>query len=403
MRLEKLYPFGEKQLVFGLEWQPLLDQAGPQQAALMAKQHKAKAWVIAGHTFMNIGLSYSPRSAKKVIYAAAACYALLHPKGWYASIYQLEDEVYWLAVVHEGTPMSLGDRLFSSEQEAQTALLALAERYSDLSYTDHVISLADFLTLIATHTLQKNQLQSLRFRFWRPFLLSCAALSAMYWLQFEPAPEVAAAIPDLDPYLEEWQQRKIQPNGKDALRQLILSWEHIPLRLQDWQLQSINCEAQTVSASWDCEMRYGAMTDMATAMQLQSVLPASWHLKEVGLQSILVGQQIDFMSTSHQWRNTEQVRLYLLSQLQHIRPAFSRLSLAEPIPLRSGVPPSRYAPIFSQGLSFEGPLRSLALLMSLDEALDWQRVSLTYQPQRQPSLKSSALQASIQGVIYVRD
>lgn len=403
MSAEKIYSFGAQQLVFGLRWQPLSGHS-LQQIKQITKKQKAKSWVVAGHTFMNLGLSYSRKPNKTAIYAAAVCYAFLYPKGWHANIYQLNDGQYWLAVVHEGTPMSLGDVLFDNEKEAQAALLSLAQQYPELSSTDQVLFLADFLTLIATHSLQKALLNPVRAKSWHPLLLCFFALGALYWWRFEPAPVVVAAEPEVDPYLVVWQQKNRQSNSKDALRQLILSWEQIPLRLQDWQLKSVNCEVKNASEYWQCEMKYDAVSHKATALQIESLLPENWHLKEVSLQSVLLQNRIGFLSNPSQWRSAEQIRLQLLSQLQQIRPAFNTLNLAEPAPLLQGIAaPSHYSPIFSQGLRFEGPLRSLSLLVNLDEALHWQKVSLTYQPQRQPSLKSSALQASLQGVIYVRD
>lgn len=404
MLQEKIYDFGSQHLIFGLKWQPISGQVKPQHIKLITKRQKAKAWVIAGQTFMSLGLSYSRSPNKTSIYAAAVCYAFLYPKGWHASIYQLNEGLYWLAVVHEGTPMSLGDVLFDDEKAAQAALQSLAQQYPELSYAEQVSALADFLALIATHALQKATLHPVRTLSWRPLFLFCVALGALYWWRIEPTPVAVAAEPEVDPYLLVWQQKKLQTNGKDALRQLLLSWEKIPLQLQDWQLQRVNCEVRKAAEHWACQVHYGAMNHQATAMQIESLLPENWQIKEVTMQSVVLENRIDFLSARGGWRSAEQVRLQLLSQLQPIRPAFSALTLGEPSVLTLGIPTqSQYTPIFSQVLRFEGPLRSLPLLVDLDEKLHWQQVSLTHQPQRQASLKSSALQASLRGVVYVRD
>lgn len=407
MQPEKIHDFGSCQLIFGLKWQPLSGQLNTQQIKHMSKQQKAKAWVVAGHTFMSLGLSSSRKPNKKAVYAAAVCYAFLYPKGWHASIYQLNEQQYWLAVVHEGTPMSLGDVLFDDEQTAQAALLALTQQYPELPYTEQVHALNDFLALIATHSLQKATLHFVSASSWRLVLLGCLLLGALYWWHREPEPEqVLTTAPEVDSYLAVWQQKKPLPHGKAALKQLLKAWEQIPLQLQDWQLHSAQCDGNQTAEYWLCQMRYDAVSQMATVQQVESLLPVGWRIQDSSMQSVVLEHRIDFPHVGSQWRSAEQVRLQLLSQLQHIRPAFSVLSLADPSVLASGArmtASSRYAPIFSQSLRFEGPLRSFVLLLDLDEALHWQRFALTYQPQRQPSLKSSALQVSLQGVIYVRN
>lgn len=405
MKQEMLHSFGAQQLLFGLHWQPIVGQASPQKAKLIARKQKAKAWVMAGHTFINVGLSYKSVSRKKVIYAAAVCYALLHPKGWHAAIYQLNSNTYWLAVAHEGTPMSLGDVLFANEQDALDALTRLTHQYPELISTPQIIALANFLALVSTHALQKTTLHPLRAPSWRPLVFMVCVLGALYWWRLEPAPVVQAApVPEVDPYFQYWQQNKIQPNGKDALRKLIFSWHSIPLRLQDWQLQTVRCEAESRAPRWICEMHYTPLVETASVAQLEPILPKDWQIKQLSMQSAVLKNYIDFVGASSGWRTAQQVQLDLLSQLQHVRPAFSALRLAEPSALAQGVNhSSNYSPIFAQRLNFEGPLRSLPLLVDLDDALHWHRVSLIHKPQRTPSLKSSALQVSAQGVIYVRD
>lgn len=403
MPQEYLYVFGDKKLVLGLQWRPVVGQVSVQQAKLLAKQQRAKQWVIAGHGFFAVGLSYRRLASKKNTFSAAACYALLYPKGWHAAIYKLNDELYWVAAAHEGTPMSRGDKLFSSAEQAQAELVKLKRQHAEIQHAAAPIAISDFAALVATHALQKALLQTRRTLPWGLVLLGALALSLLAWQQLDPAPVEAAVIaPDIDPYLQHWQQKNIRPNGKAALLQLVSAWEQTPIELKGWQLKEIRCDV--AAQHWLCDYQYTAQAETATTLELDQMLPVGWEIKELTMQQAWLQASIPFIASGGHWLSAEQVRLQLLSQLQPIRPAFSALRLAEPINLLPHVVASHtYSPIFSQALYFEGPLRSLVLLADLDEALHWQRASLLYKPQAQAALKSSALQVTLQGVVYVRD
>lgn len=403
MSQEYLQIFGDKKLLFGLQWQSIVGQVAPANTKLLAKQQRAKQWVISGQTFFTLGLSFRRGSRKKDMYSAAACHALLYPKGWHASIYKISNDLYWLAAVHEGTPLRLGDKLFTDKAQAQLVLSQLITEYSVSKYHIEPVAMADFLALISTHTLQKAALQQVRPVVWRPVFVLFGLACAWAWWQFETMPvEAAVALPEVDPYLAYWEKKQFSLNGNDAVLQLIRSWEQIPLMLKGWQLQEVVCDSDL--QHWLCNYQYKASTDTTTTLDLESVLPQGWHSNGVNMQSASFQHQINFSINSGYWRSAEQVRLQLLSQLQSIRPAFSVLKLAEP---KSVLPrlttPSTYSPIFSQQLHFEGPLRSFVFLADFDEPLHWQRAVLQYRPQVDPSLKSSALHVKLQGVVYVRD
>lgn len=402
MQMEYVSVFGEKQLVFGLRWLSMVGEKSSPQTKQLAKKEKANHWVVAGTTFTAIGLKKKRAAIKKELYSAAVCYALLYPKGVHAAIYKINETHYWLVGCQEGTPMSRADVLFNSPDEVSAALDLLKQQYLELHVSAFFEELTSFFTLIATRSLQKAELYTLKRRLWpSAFLLSlCIALIVWWQLDLNQA-EAASSEPEIDPYLSYWETQQIQPNGSDALRQLISFWEHLPLQLADWQLQDSSCEAQY--NLWRCKHRYVTTTDTATALDLEARLPEGWVIHETNMQQVVLQSQNAYEIGQGQWRTADEVRLGLLSQLQHIRPAFQSLRLVEPTLLVPAVAShAKYAPIFSQTLHFEGPLRSSALLLDVDNALHWSRATLTYRPQVMPSLKSSALQANLQGMVYVR-
>lgn len=404
MRIEYVHSFGEKQLLFGLSWQSIVGQLQPPQLKQLLKKRQANHWVVAGHTFTALGCKHKRITLKKELYSAAVCYALLFPRGLHAAIYKINDTLYWLTGCQEGTPMSRADVLFADAESAGAALEQLTQQYADLHVSASFEELSDFFALIAARSLQKAEMQTLKKLSWHPVALVIACAGALVWWQFiEPGRVEAAAVePEIDPYLHYWESRQIQPNGTDALLQVLQHWEQLPLRLAAWQLQDSHCVAER--AVWQCSHRYAALTDMATAAGLEAALPTGWAIQEVSLQQAQLQSEVTFINGQHRWRSGAEIRTGLLSRLQHIRSAFQSLRLGEPANLAPGISaPTYYAPIYSQSLQFEGPLRSAALLTHLEEALHWQKAVLSYRAETQPSLKNSALQISLQGVIYVRN
>lgn len=404
MGIEYVHSFGEKQLLFGLSWQSIVGQLQPPQLKQLLKKRQANHWVIAGHTFTALGCKQKRIALKKELYSAAVCYALLFPRGMHVAIYKIDDTLYWLIGCQEGTPMSRTDVLFTDVESARVALEQLTRQYADLHVSALFEGLGDFFALIATRSLQKAEMQTLKKLSWHPVALIIACAGVLVWWQFiEPGRVEAAAVePEIDPYLHYWESRQIQPNGPDALQQLLQHWEQLPLRLAAWQLQDSHCVAERFV--WHCSHRYAALTDMATAVGLEMALPTGWAIQEISLQQAQLQSEVTFTSGQHRWRSGAEVRTGLLSRLQHIRSAFQSLRLGEPSNLMPSIfTPTHHAPIYSQSLLFEGPLRSAALLTSLEEALHWQKAVLSYRAETQPSLKSSALQTSLQGVIYVRN
>lgn len=397
-----LHPFGDKTLIFGLRWQPIVGQISATQIKLQAKSSRAKHWVAAGQTFMALGLSTQLSSTKKELYAAAVCYALIHSKGLHATLYKVQDSLYWLVASHDGTPISKADCLFTDVAAAHLALEGLVQHYPDLQYSKDIQFLTDFLTTIATRSLDKSLLQTRREAGWRILLLVFLLLLVIYGWQWGTEPVEAAYIePEPDLYLAYWEKNS-KPNGKEALQQLLETWDQLPLAITNWQFQEARCDAE--KDHWLCTYRYEAQTETATAIDIENRMPTNWKVKEINLRQAWLQQQVGFAIGASRWRSAEQLRLELLSQLQGIRPAFSVLRLMDPLPMQPNSSSSvLYKPIFYQNLHFEAPLRSLVLLADFDDALHWKHAVLQYRPQVTASLKNSALQANLQGVVYVRE
>lgn len=405
MQTELLHVFSDKNWAFGLVWLPVVGQMTKASAQQLCKQKKAQSWLIAGNTFLCVGLSVHRPSTKKTVYAAAVCYALLYPRGQHAAIYKITDAVFWVIAVQEGTPISQSDVLYRSELDAQQALESLISQYTELNCVLEVLPITGLLGSAISRPLTKALMQPLRQNHWK-LVAACSLLVLLSYGWHLQAPEAEASepLPEPDLYAEYWAKKKIVATNQDALLSLLQHWQSMPLFMAQWRLVSVDC--QVIEIKWQCQHQYIPVVETAAILDFEAMLPQFWTLKEATLQKIIVQSSVDLNTVAlAAWQSSQQVNLPLLSQLQPIRPAFKSIKLADPKPLfaKSVNPASTFSPIFSQDLNFDGPLRSIVLLLDLDEHVYWKKAALAYFPQAKAALKTSALQVSLQGVIYVRD
>lgn len=406
MYLDYFHTSADKTLLFAVHWQPVLGQVTTQQIRQLCKYKKAKGWVIGGQNFLSIGLTKKRLSIKKEIYAAAICYALVYPRGLHATIYKIDDAHFWLIAVQEGTPIKQSDKLYATLDEAKNALILLIDQYPELNCVFEPFPIDNLLASLASRPILKALMKSYTTKKWKLFALIIVILGGVCGWQWQ-APTVEAAViePEVDPYLQYWNTQAIAAHNHVALHGLLEHWHHMPLYMAKWRLDQVDCV--TLTKKWQCQHLYVPLTPTATVMGFERVLPDSWSITDVNLQKISVKSEVEIDSKlSATWRSREQVNMQLLSQLQHIRSAFINLKITDPQLLLTKAPlvtNPTFTSIFSQKLHFQGPLRSLVLLRDFDEALYWRKASLKYIPNAKTSLKNSALQANLQGVIYVRD
>lgn len=401
MQMEWTHEDGHTLWLLGLGWLPVVGQLTAVQARQLAKKHKAKQWIVAGHTFRALGLSYKRRRKQKKHQAAAMAYAVLHPKGAHAAVFCVNESLYWLVAAKEGTPMRHGDKLFTTERAAQQALLQLHESHPELNFISQIQRFSDFSILLTARILEQTATHGLPRPFWSTSLVFILLMVGVYWWQFEPSLE-AAPVPEpaIDPYLSYWHKQKIQPNGRSALAALLTQWRRLPLELGGWQFKEASCRAQ--ASQWACTYDYSAKNSITTSAEFEGLLPEHWQIQSMDLQSVRVEQQVAFQTEYASWYSTENLRSQLLTPLQHHRAAFSVLRFTELSPLLK-VSASTFSPIYRQGLHIEGPLRSVALLLELGHEVHWSTLKLQHKPRNQLSLTSSALSVNLQGVVYVRD
>lgn len=416
MSHEHIHVCSHYQLVFGLRWFPILGASSTQQARVLSKQYRARASVLTGRHFMCLGLSQKELKQKTIRLSAAVCFAYLFPRGVHAAIYQLADQLYWLVVVHEGTPVRQGDVVFHSLDQAQQRAQEFKSHYSTLVLQGEALSIQALLPLINPRIRVKAQLKPLRHRSWAWATVLIASLGGLYW-SYTPRVSVAAIEPSVvitDPYLTYWEQQSRPASNQKALQALLHHWQQLPLSLAQWELATSLCQIQ--QNGWHCVHEFKPATETATVVDFQQERPAHWTVTQANLQRIQTQVVIAFNSTEPRlWHSSSTHQQQFLAQLQRLKPAFQNMNLADPVLYGKHVLEKKRThdfmdtqftqpqPIFEQSLNLQGPLRSAMLLLDFDDRFYWEKASLTVNKKIKASLKHSVLQAQLNGVTYVRN
>ncbi|MEZ2721575.1 type 4b pilus protein PilO2 [Paenalcaligenes hominis] len=416
MSHEHIHVCSHYQLVFGLRWFPILGASSTQQARVLSKQYRARASVLIGRHFMCLGLSQKELKQKTTRLSAAVCFAYLFPRGVHAAIYQLADQLYWLVVVHEGTPIRQGDLLFQSLDQAQQRAQEFKKHYSTLVLQAEARSIQALLPLINPRIRVKAQLKPLRHRSWAWVGLLIVGLGSFYW-SYTPRVSVAAIEPPVvipDPYITYWEQQRRPASNQKALQALLQHWQQLPLSVAQWDLTTSSCQVQR--EAWHCAHEFKPATETATVVDFQQNRPEPWAVTQANLQRIQVQVAIAFNSTETRlWHSSHTHQHQFLAQLQRLKPAFQNMTLKDPVLYgkqaleknrTQTLTDSQLAqpqPIFEQALSLQGPLRSTALLLDFDDRFYWEKASLTVNRKIKPSLKHSVLETQLNGVTYVRN
>jgi hypothetical protein len=188
----------------------------------------------------------------------------------------------------------------------------------------------------------------------------------------------------------------------------------VPVMMGGWALSRAECLPG--GSQWQCHALYGRRHAGASNDTLMSHLPEGWRVEFISMEQAravwnvaesnapLLGRLLKATADNdRQW----------LSQLQALSAAFSRVSVGPSVPLalvpptdREGRPVARPAgqPVYvSRTFQLTGPLRSGSLLTPLAASMSWTRVKLSLHDTAVPSLKSSRLVLTLEGVLYEID
>lgn len=418
-------------LVFGMDWLPLLGGNLRQQAVVNARKYGASHAVVASEHTAAMGLVRLPpdyRQKSEVYYSAAQAVAILHPAGTVIMRVCLEPDIWWLVGVHEGAVVARTDLLFSNPHEATAIMAELQSAYAHARVIDqrsavHLVQGPEDLSRV----VDKRALLW-RVRHYRGIarilglLLLCLVLGGVFWSSEDwrdlfgftkAGPEPLSAVEQW----QAWEQSRnalaqgIHIHGVVGMQRLLDSIHQVPVSLVGWHLSQIDCLPHSIH--WRCNAIYRRVYREADNQGLIAQAPASWRLRFPDVNSVeaewLVDQSTVVLSQSILDDAHRSDRMWL-SSLQQISAAFVTLKatpatevvISAPVD-RQGLAvakPAKFRLYQRRQLHVDGPLRSYSLLLANLAGVRWKKLTLTVKALDQPTLLKSRLHLSGQGERY---
>lgn len=412
-------------LAFGLEWQPLISGRASKAAKQIARQRKASHLVMDGTSPASFGYGFLRASAglhRLTLHSAAQNMARLYPTGSVACILHLSSAGYWLVAVHEGAVMSRTDVVCRSREQAETLLEALRRNHPRLVVlsADHdgpsleAIAKASEPGTSLRNTGRRRRQWVLRLCF---LLLAGAALTAMYRAWFPKAVQTARpAIPAAE-IESRWRQaiqeaeRGITLHGVAATHTALRQLQDVPARLSGWTLARVACQAD--KALWRCMADFDRRHPRATNDGLLTNIPSGWTLSFPSIERASATWEFHTSTQSasgHHLDTAAHNRRHLQSAWQSMRPAFGRIEIGRPngIEIKAPLddegqplPPPANMPEYSRStVQFEGPLRSVSLLLPHTRSIGWRSFNLVLGESTSPTLASSRFRVTLHGDLY---
>jgi|GEM_PF-1593591 len=420
-------PVQNIQLVFGLDWLPLISGKAASTALRVARRRRATHMVMDGESPASFAFG-TPRLSREhrrwPMHSAAQSFARLYPRGSAACILTLDSDVYWLVAANEGAVMSRSDLIFRSRQQAQAVYenMRLSHPRLSLLNPEHIgLNLESLASASDPGTaLRDTGLRRIR-RLLVLFLFSALgiACTAGYrsWL-FQPdtpdLSEVANAKIE-----EKWRaainevEHNIRLHGVAATHAALKHVYNIPVQISGWALVRVECRAD--GPLWRCVSELNRQHPHANNRGLMNSVPKQWALSFPSIETARASWEFrTFVQTAVTKRLHAPVhnKRHFQSALQGIRMAFNRIELGGEVPIAlrmpvddtgRALPPPQSMPRYTRrSVQIEGPLRSLSLLLPYTESIGWRSLSLAVGPPTFPSSTNSQLRVTLHGELYER-
>lgn len=411
-------------LAFGLDWHPLISGRASSAARRIARQRRASHIVLDGQSPASFGsgvLRADKRWRRQVLHSAAQNVARLYPTGSVACVLDI-DGGYWLVAVHEGAVMARADIVYRTLEQAQQALSALQRTHARMVVLRPGHD-APTLQAIANASADGTMLQDTgrRRRQWFTWLclLAMAGLVSVWWYRSWAVGATPAAQSALgaEETAARWKQaiaaveQRITLHGVAATHAVLQHVHDIPAQLSGWSLARLACQAEV--GLWRCAADYDRRHPHANNDGLLNAAPSAWRLSFPSIDRASAAWEFPAATQAAgpgRVKSSAHNRRYLQSAWQGIRPAFGSMVLGQatpvdvsvpldnegrPLPRPLGVPQYMRSPV-----QFEGPLRSVSLLLPHTQAIGWRSLVLVVGAPVPPSMASSRLRITFHGDLY---
>ncbi|MGO3842067.1 MAG: hypothetical protein ACTJHY_05485 [Alcaligenes pakistanensis] len=443
----------QREYWFGLQWANAgqgLRRAQMQQAAQsywtcsIGADAQAVGWVQNGwlkarqvHSVLRLAQEGPTRRRLAGIqaYSAAACLAAHHPQETIFLLWTVAPKCLWFLVLDQGLVVEGSDCLLAQVGQVQALRQAMQERYPSIRELRQPDDL--WVCLEQGRRPHGGLRQQTRRRVWRfkklsvHLLVSTLLVVAALWgiLSADLMGQLTTRVSDQGPI-----STPVELASRSALSVLGLL-EELPYQGVNWQLQQVDCQRR--SADWECQAQYGFEDVQSFSLAMQSQIRASSVLEFSGqgqatLQVRRVYQDLPATSVAglklgdrryaqtgllaidavlnegEVNANAEQADFLqpaaLFAELEALRPAFMRFSLAQARPVESGdVDESAGVGRWYRSWRSQSPLRSAYLLAAQLPDLQWDRLRLALNSQAYPSLLGSTFIVELEGDVYEQE
>ncbi|MCO8166174.1 type 4b pilus protein PilO2 [Pseudomonas sp. 21LCFQ02] len=421
---------GERCVVYGLDWAPLIGNKLDRQSLAHARNLKATHHVPAVEYSSSVGTAKLPSVKKtgkgRAVYSAGAIVALKHPTSAYLGVISIEEALVWVIATHNGSVIKGTDTLCSPE-EADQLVASVRARYpqiSDLEDTD-----------VQSYLNERTQLKAVRYGVDAvpgPLKILIIAVLGLLIANFawdqgkrliqsytrsHADTQQIDATQEWTAALDIWAESTLM-DGPRGFADLFEAMMHLPLEVGNWSLKRVQCDNAN-QRNWTCRADYARGVIATNESFLSSLRPDwKWKTRWVDLDNAQVSWQVP--GTRHPLSRKAlpaltTFSLDYISRLQDVSKAYSLIEVKPPAAVTIPAPvindgQGKVALELPQGIrlpnvmtfSIKGPLRSLAAFPLNDST----RISrLQFDVERneaRPDLRNSALFGEIKGDYYVQ-
>lgn len=414
------HPEGQ-QLVFGLDWSPLVGMNPRGQSRKRSRALRATHFVYSGTGARALGttrLKSSQYTRKKHVHSAAAHYSQRNPQGAHACLIPFEGHGCWMVACHAGTVLANTDRWFEDLDAAFEAIKPIQNRFPFLQIeTEPTLTpqvMPAWLTekLTATSRLQPVKRLAGKVCAIALFFLVLSGLGGYLKFQFEPK-HVSLQIEETNP-VQLWQTALQKLSGSIALHThqdllaLTQTWQQVPVHPAGWKLRHIQCDSNV--QAWNCAAHFDRQHRFSLNEDLEQHKPAQWGFQASPLESASWHWQVSHQQGTHDWAVTPDPQDWM-TYLQRIGLGFEQiqvgtgaaLSVPPPVDMRGEpvVRPRELPAWRLRSLNLKGPLRSIVLLEGLTVPVRWRRAKLDLGSLSGRAVaSSSALNIELTGEIF---
>lgn len=412
-------------IVFGLDWTPLVGGVPAKLARSRARALRATHYLVAGSLAAVVGCGNILKRAltggdqidrSRPLHSAAAIFALTHQEGVVAFASFMPSKGFWLVAANSGLVLAQTDCWYACSEDVEDALSVLIARFPNIQILRSAELSKDNLPGWLSRDINlHSRLQKVSSTRHLSIRLACLTLliGGICWAMGDGVFESVTPLPELNSEVL-WQQvydafAMMHPvHQPEQLFSVIYAWNQAPLKPGGWKLKQIVCEPSRMD--WHCAARYQRVKRLALSEHLDAAKPAGWVSEFTDLEhGILRWHVVDAASAFKPVATSTPLKKWI-SYLQSVAPLFdsiqigagSRISLTAPIG-RDGTPierPPQFKPLTRRHIAIKGPLRSMSALKGLPVPVRWRGLQLELDVPAGQGISRSELIVSLTGEVF---